>query len=124
MLLAALTKALTEAGVELVSGDWEGKKRKDKRQISLGGGFILKGGGWYADLYSSSGKSSGVSAGSKTTGSGSPGCRLIAVADVLQALAQVADQEPAGDEGQNEKGDKPQHRIADIDQHDRSPDLP
>jgi putative FmdB family regulatory protein len=24
-----------------------------KRQISRGGGFILKGGGWYADLYSS-----------------------------------------------------------------------
>lgn len=26
-----------------------------KRQISRGTGFILKGGGWYADLYSSSG---------------------------------------------------------------------
>ena len=26
-----------------------------KRQISGGAGFILKGGGWYADLYSSSG---------------------------------------------------------------------
>jgi putative FmdB family regulatory protein len=26
-----------------------------RRQISRGGGFILKGGGWYADLYSSSG---------------------------------------------------------------------
>jgi putative FmdB family regulatory protein len=25
-----------------------------KRQISRGGGFILKGGGWYADAYSSS----------------------------------------------------------------------
>lgn len=24
-----------------------------KRQISRGGGFILKGGGWYSDLYSS-----------------------------------------------------------------------
>jgi putative FmdB family regulatory protein len=24
-----------------------------KRQISSGGGFILKGGGWYSDLYSS-----------------------------------------------------------------------
>lgn len=24
-----------------------------KRQISAGGGFILKGGGWYSDLYSS-----------------------------------------------------------------------
>ena len=31
-----------------------------KRQIS-GGNFILKGGGWYADLYSSTKKSSGSS---------------------------------------------------------------
>src|SRR6187549_1396368 len=28
-----------------------------KRQVSGGAGFILKGGGWYADLYSSSGGS-------------------------------------------------------------------
>lgn len=28
-----------------------------KRQISLGNGFILKGGGWYSDLYSSTGSS-------------------------------------------------------------------
>jgi putative FmdB family regulatory protein len=26
---------------------------KAKRQVSLGSGFILKGGGWYSDLYSS-----------------------------------------------------------------------
>ena len=29
-------------------------KNEAKRQISLGGGFILKGGGWYSDLYGSS----------------------------------------------------------------------
>ncbi len=34
-----------------------------KRQISRGGSFILKGGGWYADLYSS--KSGSDSSGSK-----------------------------------------------------------
>lgn len=28
-------------------------KKAAKRQISGGNGFILKGGGWYADLYSS-----------------------------------------------------------------------
>jgi putative FmdB family regulatory protein len=33
-------------------------KPEAKRQISLGAGFILKGGGWYSDLYSSSGSSS------------------------------------------------------------------
>ena len=32
------------------------KKRKAKRQISMGAGFILKGGGWYSDLYASAKK--------------------------------------------------------------------
>lgn len=53
------------------------RKLKAKRQISLGGGFILKGGGWYADLYSStSGKASTKSSGgggSRTGGTGSKG---------------------------------------------------
>ena len=35
MLLAALTKALKEAGVDLVSGDWEGKRRKDRRTLAI-----------------------------------------------------------------------------------------
>ena len=34
------------------------RAKKAKRQVSAGLGFILKGGGWYADLYASSGKSS------------------------------------------------------------------
>ena len=34
-----------------------------KRQISRGAGFILKGGGWYSDLYSSSGNKKSDSAG-------------------------------------------------------------
>jgi putative FmdB family regulatory protein len=29
------------------------KKQTAERQISAGAGFILKGGGWYSDLYSS-----------------------------------------------------------------------
>lgn len=44
-----------------------GEKRA-QRLIS-GGNFILKGGGWYADLYSSSGKSSGGSSGSSGSSS-------------------------------------------------------
>jgi putative FmdB family regulatory protein len=32
-------------------------KEKAKRLVSGGTGFLLKGGGWYADLYSSSNKS-------------------------------------------------------------------
>lgn len=37
-----------------------------RRQISRGTGFILKGGGWYADLYSSSGNK--TAADTKSTG--------------------------------------------------------
>jgi putative FmdB family regulatory protein len=48
-----------------------------KRQISRGAGFILKGGGWYSDLYSGSsnrgGGSSSSSASSTTTSSSSSG---------------------------------------------------
>ena len=35
MLLAALVKSLTEAGVDLVSGDYEGKRRKDRRTLAV-----------------------------------------------------------------------------------------
>jgi putative FmdB family regulatory protein len=40
------------------------RKRAAKRQISGGAGFILKGGGWYADGYVSSGNGKGKSNGS------------------------------------------------------------
>lgn len=35
MLLSELTKALVEAGIDVVSGDWEGKKRKDRRTLAI-----------------------------------------------------------------------------------------
>ena len=35
LLLAELTKALKEAGVEIVSGDYEGRKRKDRRTLAI-----------------------------------------------------------------------------------------
>ncbi len=35
MLLAALTKALAEAGVDIVSGDWEGRRRRDRRTLAV-----------------------------------------------------------------------------------------
>lgn len=35
MLLARLTEALTDAGVDIVSGDWEGKARKDQRTLAV-----------------------------------------------------------------------------------------
>ncbi|MDA0720502.1 MAG: AAA family ATPase [Proteobacteria bacterium] len=35
MLLAALYKALAGAGVDVISGDWEGRKRKDRRTLAI-----------------------------------------------------------------------------------------
>jgi len=44
-----------------------------KRQISRGAGFILKGGGWYSDLYASSGSSSAAKSESDSSSSTSSG---------------------------------------------------
>ena len=44
-----------------------------KRQVSGGAGFILKGGGWYADGYGSSKNSSGGGASSSNSSSSSDG---------------------------------------------------
>ncbi|MCJ7871726.1 AAA family ATPase [Marinovum sp. 2_MG-2023] len=35
LLLAELYKALKDAGVDIVSGDWEGRKRKDRRTLAI-----------------------------------------------------------------------------------------
>ncbi|WP_342076638.1 AAA family ATPase [Yoonia sp. SS1-5] len=35
MLLAKLYTALAEAGVDVISGDWEGRKRKDRRTLAI-----------------------------------------------------------------------------------------
>lgn len=35
MILAALTRALREAGVDVISGDWEGRKRKERRTVAV-----------------------------------------------------------------------------------------
>ena len=46
------------------------KEQTARRQISRGTGFILKGGGWYSDLYASSsnkGSSNGDSSGSSSS---------------------------------------------------------
>src|SRR6201985_263205 len=44
-----------------------------KRQISRGTGFILKGSGWYADLYSSSSNKPAASGGSSSSSEGTSG---------------------------------------------------
>jgi exodeoxyribonuclease-5 len=35
LLLAELVKSLQAAGVDIVSGDWEGKRRKDRRTVAV-----------------------------------------------------------------------------------------
>lgn len=35
LLLAELYKAMAEAGVEVISGDYEGRKRKDRRTLAI-----------------------------------------------------------------------------------------
>ncbi|MEJ6393760.1 AAA family ATPase [Gymnodinialimonas sp. 2305UL16-5] len=35
LLLAEVVKSLTRAGVDLISGDWEGKRRKDRRTVAV-----------------------------------------------------------------------------------------
>ena len=35
LLLSQITKALREAGVEVVSGDYEGRRRKDRRSVAI-----------------------------------------------------------------------------------------
>ena len=35
LLLAELTKALAEAGVDIISGDYEGRRRKDRRTVAI-----------------------------------------------------------------------------------------
>jgi exodeoxyribonuclease-5 len=35
LLLAALTRALEEAGVETISGDWEGRRRRERRTLAI-----------------------------------------------------------------------------------------
>lgn len=44
------------------------QKEAAKRQVSGGAGFILKGGGWYADLYGSAPKKTSESSGDSSSG--------------------------------------------------------
>lgn len=78
------------------------KQATARRQISRGTGFILKGGGWYSDLYSStSNKASGSSGGSSeggssgSTASASSGDSSAAPAPAAAAAPAAAPAAPA-----------------------------
>ncbi|MFS8065853.1 MAG: FmdB family zinc ribbon protein [Byssovorax sp.] len=47
------------------------KEQTARRQISRGTGFILKGGGWYSDLYASSSNKAAAASGESSGGSSS-----------------------------------------------------
>ena len=49
------------------------KEQTARRQISRGTGFILKGGGWYSDLYSSTSNKPAASSSSDAAAAGSDG---------------------------------------------------
>jgi putative FmdB family regulatory protein len=76
-----------------------------KRQISRGGGFILKGGGWYADLYSSgSNKPSGAAAtgaasGTTSASDGAAGGASGSAASPAAATPSAAPAASSGDSG-------------------------
>lgn len=48
------------------------KEQMARRQISRGTGFILKGGGWYSDLYASSSNKAAAASGESSGGSSTP----------------------------------------------------
>ena len=68
-------------------------KSTAKRQISAGN-FILKGGGWYADLYSSSPKKTEAKSDAAATPSAAP-----AKAETAAAPAPAASPAPSGGSG-------------------------
>jgi putative FmdB family regulatory protein len=57
------------------------KEQTARRQISRGTGFILKGGGWYSDLYASSSNKSTAASGESSGGSSTPASSSPSTAD-------------------------------------------
>lgn len=65
-----------------------------KRQVSGGAGFILKGGGWYADLYSSA-KPASKDGGSQDGGDAKPAKKPDAAATTTPAGSTPAASTPS-----------------------------
>ena len=70
------------------------KEQTARRQISRGTGFILKGGGWYSDLYASS-SNKGSSASGDSGGSSSPASSTSTTADSGSSTTTTAPAAPA-----------------------------
>lgn len=76
-------------------------KEKAKRLVSGGTGFLLKGGGWYADLYSSSNKSGGTAssgespASNKSSGDGAAASKSESSSDAGAKSSASTESKPA-----------------------------
>ena len=70
------------------------KEQTARRQISRGTGFILKGGGWYSDLYASSSNKGSASSGD-SGGSSSPASSTSSTADSGSSTTTTAPAAPA-----------------------------
>ena len=57
------------------------KEQTARRQISRGTGFILKGGGWYSDLYASSLNKGSAASGESSGDSSAPASTSTSTAD-------------------------------------------
>ncbi len=78
------------------------KKMKAKRQISMGGGFILKGGGWYSDLYSSPKSGSSSKDGASSTDGGDSSSSASSSSD--DAKASTTKSSDSKSSGSSSKG--------------------
>ena len=70
------------------------KEQTARRQISRGTGFILKGGGWYSDLYASSSNKASSSSGDSGGGS-SAASSTASTADSGSSTTTAAPAAPA-----------------------------
>jgi putative FmdB family regulatory protein len=68
---------------------------KAKRLVSGGTGFLLKGGGWYADLYGSPGASKAASSEDKSSKAGAPGAKAETAAPSADKAASTSESKPS-----------------------------
>ena len=74
------------------------KEQTARRQISRGTGFILKGGGWYSDLYASSSNKSSAASGESSGASSTPSTSTADSSSSTTTTAPAATPAPAKSE--------------------------
>src|SRR4051794_21102798 len=77
-----------------------------RRQISKGAGFILKGSGWYSDLYSSSSNKKDDSAGGKPSAEGSTSASTApstSTSSETSSSEKSSGEKPSGEKSSSDK---------------------